>query len=236
MNTPQTPELVQSAQRILVIGASRGLGAEFVRQYRADGAEVVATARSDAALAVLRGQGVRALALDVTDPEAVADLARSLEGEAFDVAIVNAGVLLGRASAPEAPTPTDFDAVMRANVFGPMQLAGVLAPRLVPGGRGVLAVVSSRMGSIGGRTNGSTWLYRASKAAVNSVWKDVSFALAGQAICVSLHPGWVKTDMGGADADLSPAESIAAMRATLAGLGPADNGRFLNYDGSELPW
>jgi NAD(P)-dependent dehydrogenase (short-subunit alcohol dehydrogenase family) len=222
--------------RVLIVGASRGLGAEFVRQYRAAGAEVVATVRGDDAMSALQAQGARALKLDVTDPASVAGLAWQLDGEGFDLAIVNAGVLLSRTGAPEAPTLADFDATMRTNVFGPMQLAGAIAPHLMPGGRAVLAVVSSRMGSIGGRSNGSTWLYRASKAAVNSVWRDLSFALAGRAICVSLHPGWVQTDMGGAGADLPPAKSIEDMRATLARLGPADNGRFLNHDGSELPW
>jgi NAD(P)-dependent dehydrogenase (short-subunit alcohol dehydrogenase family) len=206
--------------RILVIGASRGLGAEFVRQYREAGAEVVATARGEEALRRLRDQGAKALALDVADPASVAGLAWQLDGEVFDTAIVNAGVLLGRATAPEAPTLADFDATMRTNVFGPMQLAAVIAPHLAPGGHAVFAVVSSRMGSIGGRSNGASWLYRASKAAANSVWRDVAFALAGKAICVSLHPGWVKTDMGGADADLAPAQSIADLRATLARLAP----------------
>jgi NAD(P)-dependent dehydrogenase (short-subunit alcohol dehydrogenase family) len=222
--------------RVLIVGASRGLGAEFVRQYREAGAKVVATARGDEALARLREQGAKALALDVADPASVADWAGQLHGEVFDTAIVNAGVLRGRAAAPEAPTLADFEATMRTNVFGPMQLASVIAPHLAPGGGAVFAVVSSRMGSIGGRSNSASWLYRASKAAVNSVWRDVSLALAGQAICVSLHPGWVKTDMGGAEADLTPQQSIADMRATLARLTAADNGRFLNHDGSELPW
>ena len=82
----------------------------------------------------------------------------------------------------------------------------------------------------------SGWLYRASKAAANSVLKDLSLVLAGRALCVALHPGWVQTDMGGAQADLDVASSARDLRATLAGLTPADNGRFLNHDGQPLAW
>ena len=92
------------------------------------------------------------------------------------------------------------------------------------------------MGSIGRRSSPSGWLYRASKAALNSVVKDLSLALAGRALCVALHPGWVRTDMGGADADLDVARSAADLRATLAALTPADHGRFLNHDGQPLDW
>ena len=109
-----------------------------------------------------------------------------------------------------------------------------LGEALVPGGR--LAVISSRMGSIGLRSATSGWLYRASKAALNSVLKDASLALAGKAICATLHPGWVQTDMGGAGAELSVARSAADLRATVARLTPADNGGFFNHDGQPLAW
>jgi NAD(P)-dependent dehydrogenase (short-subunit alcohol dehydrogenase family) len=92
------------------------------------------------------------------------------------------------------------------------------------------------MGSIGTRASTAGWLYRASKAALNSVLKDASNALAGRAICVSLHPGWVKTDMGGASAELEVDRSVADMRRVIAGLTPADNGRFLNHDGTAIDW
>jgi NAD(P)-dependent dehydrogenase (short-subunit alcohol dehydrogenase family) len=89
---------------------------------------------------------------------------------------------------------------------------------------------------MGLRANPSGWLYRASKAALNSVLKDASLALDGRALCVALHPGWVRTDMGGAEADLDVAESVATMRRTLAALTPADNGGFFNHDGQPLAW
>jgi NAD(P)-dependent dehydrogenase (short-subunit alcohol dehydrogenase family) len=109
-----------------------------------------------------------------------------------------------------------------------------VAEALAPGAR--LAVVSSRMGSIGARTANSGWVYRASKAALNSVLKDVSIALAGRAVCVALHPGWVRTDMGGAGADLDVADSAAGIRRTLARLTDADHGGFFMFDGAPIPW
>ena len=92
------------------------------------------------------------------------------------------------------------------------------------------------MGSIASRSATSGWLYRASKAALNSVLKDASLALAGRAVCIAFHPGWVKTDMGGSGAALDVESSVADMRATLARLGAADNGRFVNHDGSAIEW
>ncbi|MBN8510267.1 MAG: short chain dehydrogenase, partial [Burkholderiales bacterium] len=94
----------------------------------------------------------------------------------------------------------------------------------------------SRMGSIGARGSAAGWLYRASKAALNSVLKDASLVLAGRAVCVALHPGWVRTDMGGAGADLDVAASVAGLRRTLAALTPADNGGFFDHDGTPIPW
>jgi NAD(P)-dependent dehydrogenase (short-subunit alcohol dehydrogenase family) len=92
------------------------------------------------------------------------------------------------------------------------------------------------MGSLTLRGNSAGWVYRASKAAVNSVMKDVALTLDGRAICVSLHPGWVKTDMGGQEADIDVATSASSLRGVLDGLKPGDNGAFFNYDGSPLPW
>jgi NAD(P)-dependent dehydrogenase (short-subunit alcohol dehydrogenase family) len=220
--------------QVLVIGASRGLGLEFVRQYRADGAQVRATARDQAGLARLRALGAQALLLDVTDAGSASGLAAALDGAAFDIAIVNAGVYGPKTSGLAPPADDDFDRVMHTNLLGPMRVLPLLADALAPGAR--LAVISSRMGSMGLRSATSGWLYRASKAALNSVLKDASIALAGRAICVAFHPGWVRTDMGGAGADLAPEQSVADMRRTLAGLRAEDNGRFLNHDGAELAW
>lgn len=217
----------------LIIGASRGIGAEFVRQYRAEGWQVTATARGEEALAALRAQGATAIALDVTSAESTSRLAWQLDGAAFDVVVHVAGVLK-RQTGLEPPTDADFDHTMHANVLAPMRVLPQLADMLAPGAK--LALISSKMGSMGARTSTSSWLYRASKAAANSVLKDISIEWAGKATCVSFHPGWVRTDMGGANADITAQQSVAGMRQVIAGLTPQDNGRFLNHDGSEIPW
>ena len=220
--------------KVLVIGASRGLGREFVRQYLADGAQVTATARRPAEVAELEAMGASAFALDVTDAASASGIAWRVDMAGFDVAIVNAGVLGPSTGGLDTPAEADFDAVMHTNVLGAMRVIPQLADALAPGAK--LAVLSSLMGSIGSRSTPSMWLYRASKAALNSVLKDVSLAFGGKATCIALHPGWVKTDMGGADADLTPEQSVGDMRRTLAGVEPSATGSFLNHDGTAIAW
>ena len=221
-------------KKVLIIGASRGIGLEFVRQYRAAGAAVTATARDDEGLARITALGALARRLDVAKATGAAALAWPIDGESFDAVVVNAGVYGPRTDGLEPPTEADFDAVMHTNVLGAMRVLPQVVPALAPGAR--LAVISSRMGSMGLRASPSGWLYRASKAALNSVLKDASLVLAGQAVCVAFHPGWVRTDMGGTGADLDVATSVADMRRTLAALTPADNGGFFNHDGQPLAW
>ena len=220
--------------KILVVGASRGIGLEFVRQYRDAGAAVTATARDDVALARLAGLGATALRLDVLDAASASGLAAQISGGAFDIAIVNAGVNGERIAGLDAPIEADFDRVMRTNVLGPMRVIAQIAEALAPGAR--LAVLSSRMGSIGSRTAAGSSLYRASKSAVNSVLKDASLVLGDKAVCIAFHPGWVQTDMGGAGADIDVETSVAGMRGVIAKLAPKDSGTFLNYDGQAIAW
>jgi NAD(P)-dependent dehydrogenase (short-subunit alcohol dehydrogenase family) len=219
---------------VLVIGASRGIGFEFVRQYRAEGHRVTATARDEAGLQRLRELGAEAFELDVTDAQSASGLAWRVDGAAFDTVIVNAGVYGPRTSGLEAPAQDDFDQVMHTNVLGPMRMLSQLGDALAPGAR--LAVLSSRMGSVGERNSTGGWLYRASKAALNSVLKDASIAFNGKAVCVAFHPGWVQTDMGGAGASLTPQQSVSDMRRTLTSLKAGDNGSFLNHDGQRIAW
>jgi NAD(P)-dependent dehydrogenase (short-subunit alcohol dehydrogenase family) len=221
-------------KRILIVGASRGIGLEFVRQYRAAGDTVVATARSDEGITRIEASGARALKLDVASSVDASGLAWPMQGELFDLVVVNAGVYGPNQAGLQTPTQQEFDEVMHTNVWGAMRVLPHIAQTLAP--NATFAVLSSRMGSIGSRTSANGWLYRASKAALNSVLKDASLVLNGKAICVAFHPGWVRTDMGGAGADIDASESVAGMRAALAKLKAADNGSFLNYDGSAIVW
>jgi NAD(P)-dependent dehydrogenase (short-subunit alcohol dehydrogenase family) len=219
---------------VLIVGASRGIGLEFVRQYREAGDTVTATARSDDGLARLLALGATTLTLDVADARSASALAWPIDGAGFDTVVINAGVHGPRTDGLHAPTADQFDLVMHTNVLGAMRVIPQVADALAPGAR--LAVISSRMGSIGLRTGNGGWLYRASKAALNSVLKDASIALAERATCVAFHPGWVRTDMGGGGADLDVRRSVADLRRVLAGLRPEHNGRFFDHDGAELAW
>ena len=222
---------------VLIVGASRGIGQEFVRQYKHSGWRVLATARDGAALDTLAQLGAQTYSVDVTEPEDIAALGWKLDGEHVDLAIVVSGVYGPRTEGIETITAEDFDHVMHTNVRGPMQLMPILLP-LVEESGGVLAVISSKMGSIGDTSGTSGWLYRVSKAALNDALKLASLD-AQRATCVSLHPGWVHTDLGGAQAALDPARSVAGMREVLkqaAASREAFNGRFYQYDGTPLEW
>ena len=216
---------------ILVLGASRGLGLEFVRQYRAQGERVIASARDAAGLARLEELGAQALKVDVTDPASVSGLGWQLDGEKIDLALYVAGAM-ARGGATEPPARADFDRVMHTNVLGAMQVIPQVAPMVEAAG-GRFVFLSSEMGRIGGTDNSYSWVYRASKAALNMA---VVAAQADypKAIFVAVSPGWVQTDMGGREAPLTPARSVADMRKAIAGLGRDDRGAFLAHDGRRL--
>lgn len=219
---------------VLIIGASRGIGQELVRQHLAAGDQVTATARSEASRTQLAALGAKPLSLDVADMASCSGLAWQIDGEAFDTVWLVAGVYGPRSTGLQPPTEAEFDDVMHTNVLAAMRLLPAIAEALAPQAK--VAAISSRMGSIALRTSPNGWLYRASKAALNSVLKDASLALQGRATCVSLHPGWVQTDMGGAGADITVEHSVRTMRDTVAALTPEDSGQFLNHDGQPLAW
>lgn len=220
----------------LVIGASRGIGLELVKQYRADGWRVIATARKQEDCDALAALGAEPHKLDVNNVEAVAGIGWKLDGEELDVAILNAGVYGPRHDG--FPMETDFNAVMHTNVLAAMRLLPILAPLVAASrGNGKLAVLSSRMGSLSERSSPNGSLYRASKAALNSVLIDTALVHGKQGVtCVAFHPGWVRTDMGGESADLSVEESAAGIRNTLATLPASDKAAYLNYDGTIIGW
>jgi NAD(P)-dependent dehydrogenase (short-subunit alcohol dehydrogenase family) len=222
---------------VLIVGASRGIGHEFALQYKKSGWRVLATARDGAALDALAELGAETFSVDITAPDEIAALGAKLDGERLDAAIVVSGVYGPRTEGIEPITAEDFDHVMHTNVRGPMQLMPVLLP-LVEEAGGVFAVISSKMGSIGDASGTAGWLYRVSKAALNDALKLASTD-ARRATCISLHPGWVRTDMGGAQAAIEPARSVTGMRGVLAQAAAehdAFNGRFYQYDGTLLDW
>ena len=220
----------------LIVGASRGIGRELARQYAAEGWRVLATHRRAADGAALAPLCARVLQADLLEDGWAPALARALEAETLDLVIVAAGVSGPKSDHLEDPGRAPFDTVMQTNVLASMQLIAALAPHLAAA-RGKLAVISSRMGSIGTTTSPSWWLYRASKAALNSVLKSASITLGAQGVvCMALHPGWVRTDMGGPQADLAVEDCAAALRRVIAAANRSHNGRFLNYFGEQLEW
>jgi NAD(P)-dependent dehydrogenase (short-subunit alcohol dehydrogenase family) len=213
---------------VLVIGASRGLGLEFVRQYRAAGDRVIATARDHEGLERLRALGAEPLRVDVADPASVSGFSWQLDGVEIDVALYVAGVI-DRGSATSPPTQQAFDAVMHTNVLGLMQVLPQVMPMVEAAG-GVFGALSSAMSQIGPVPGSNSWLYRTSKAALNMAVSSARFDYPA-ATLVTLDPGWVQTDMGGAAAPLTTEASVRGLRDVLACLTPDDNGRLIHHDG-----
>jgi NAD(P)-dependent dehydrogenase (short-subunit alcohol dehydrogenase family) len=214
--------------KTLILGASRGIGLEFVRQYMGVGAQVTATARNDEGLQKITALGAKALKLDVANPQSVSGLAWMLNGEKFDVAIYVAGVYT-QSGATTPPTREEFDQTMHTNVLGAMQTIPQVAP-MVEEAKGKFIFITSGMGSIGEAESSFGWTYRVSKAALNMA------VIAAQndypkALLLPMCPGWVRTDMGGPNASISVEESVTAMRITIAGLSAKDKGKYFHHDG-----
>ena len=218
----------------LIIGASRGIGREFVRQLLAAHWRVFATARDEKSLASLNDDGAHALKIDVAIPESLSALAWQLDGEKLDLAVYVAGVFGSYEGASEPPTLATFDATMHANVLGAMQAIPLIAP-LVGAARGKLAFITSGMGSIGDAESSMGWVYRASKAALNMAVHSARNDYPNVTL-VTMNPGWVRTDMGGASAPTSVVESVSGMLKVIERLKPSDSGSFQSYDGRKMQW
>jgi NAD(P)-dependent dehydrogenase (short-subunit alcohol dehydrogenase family) len=213
---------------VLITGANRGLGLEFVRQYHADGWKVVATARQSSP--ELEATGVPVHRLDMSDLAAVATFRLD---QPFDLFIANAGTYGPRdaSNAEEAGEWLDTSAV---NTVAPYLLAQAVRPHVRAAG-GKLIAISTRMGSVADNSSGGFLAYRSSKTALNMAWRTLALANR-ELVCAVLHPGWVQTRMGGANAPVTPEQSIGGMRRVIDRLTKADAGEFFDYQGQRVPW
>jgi len=223
---------------VLLTGAARGLGLDFTHQYAAKGWKIHACARKPDALKGIKGD-IHPHRLDVTDYKAVKALAKDLSGETIDVLICNAGVGGNREQTGQilgAFDPEIMRQIFDINAVAPLIMAEAFVDHVVRSQQKKLIALTSSLASLA-NNGGGRYAYRASKTALNMEWNCLAKELGSKGvICVVLHPGWVKTDMGGPMAMLTIDQSVPAMVTVIDGLKPADNGRYIAYDGSELPW
>ena len=223
-------------QVVFITGANRGIGLELARQSAAAGYAVIGTARNPAEAKELAALGVRVMQLDVTDAASVKSLAEALKGTAIDILFNNAGVT-GGGSTLEAMDIEGARTALDTNVLGPMRVTQALLPNLKAGSRKTIVSISSRLGSIARNESGGYYGYRESKAALNMFMRSIAVELKPAGFtCVAMSPGWVRTDMGGSSATLSPEESVRGILKVVDGLKPEDSGRFFGQDGPQIDW
>jgi len=205
----------------LITGVSRGLGQELARQYAADGWKVIGAERKD---------------MDMTDVAQIRRFAARLKGGAIDLLFCNAGISGKKGMAPGSFDFDSWQEVLRVNLLGPAALAEALLDNVAASEKKAIAMMSSRLGSIS-ESSGMTLPYSTSKAALNMLVKGLAATLAARKIVVvALSPGWVRTDMGGDSAPLSPEASVRGLRKVIGGLKTPDSGKFFSHDGTEIPW
>jgi NAD(P)-dependent dehydrogenase (short-subunit alcohol dehydrogenase family) len=228
----------------LITGANRGIGLEFSRQYAADGWRVLACSRNPGKsddlnkLAAQYPEFIKILTLDVSDHAQIEHLAQELFDESIDLLINNAGIYpksgvngLGHIDYAE------WMQVFRINCMAPLKMAETFATQLARSEHKIFVAITSKMGSIADNSSGGSYLYRSSKTALNMVVKSLAVDLQSAGITsVVIHPGWVKTDMGGPNALISIEQSVSGMRQVISSLLRADSGKFFSYNGQEIPW
>jgi NAD(P)-dependent dehydrogenase (short-subunit alcohol dehydrogenase family) len=216
----------------LVTGASRGIGREFVSQYRTAGWRVIATCRDPAA----SGLDGDVQALDVADPASVAALAKNLADETIDLLINNAGISGPRGYSVGSIPFDAWEQVLRTNTLGPLRVAEALLEAVARSDRRLMVFLTSGLGSIG-QGGGGYYLYGSSKAALNKAVKSLAVDLRPRRIgCLLFHPGWVRTDMGGPSASVSVEASVRGMRRIIEGWSMTRSGAFVDYTGAAIPW
>jgi len=227
---------------VLITGTNRGIGLEFVSRFLDQGHSVIATCREPANAGKLRELGadasrLRVLQLDVSSADSRAGFVNELGDEAIDVFINNAGIYGPRAAQFGKVTEAEWLQVFQVNTVAPLLLTQELIENFRRGENTRLVYVTSKMGSIADNQSGGSYVYRSSKTALNQVVKSLAADLADDGLtAIVIHPGWVQTDMGGPNALIDTATSVAGMMSVIDGLSPADSGRFFNYDGAEIPW
>jgi NAD(P)-dependent dehydrogenase (short-subunit alcohol dehydrogenase family) len=212
---------------ILITGARRGLGLELARQYAEEGWKVIGT---------MRNAKPPAIELDVTDSAQVKQLASRLKGVPIDVLFCNAGIIGKRGMALGSFDYAEWEKVLRVNLLGAAAVIEALVDNVAASERKTISLMSSRLGSIT-ESSGMTLPYATSKAALNLLAKGLAATLVSRGIIVvALSPGWVRTDMGGESAPLTPETSVRGLRKVIGGLKREDSGKFFSYDGSTIPW
>jgi NAD(P)-dependent dehydrogenase (short-subunit alcohol dehydrogenase family) len=228
------------AYQVLITGANRGIGLEFAKQYAIAGWNVLACCREPQSASALQSianvnKNVRIYALDVADLAHIDALALQLKDESIDVLINNAGVY-----PPSSFGDTNYDGwaeAFKVNTMAPLKMAGAFVQHITRGQLKKVATLSSKMGSIDDNTSGESYIYRTSKTAVNMVMKSLSIDLKPYGISVvTLHPGWVQTDMGGSSALISTKTSVTGLREVIEKLNIDNSGRFVAFDGKEIAW
>ena len=224
---------------VLVTGTNRGIGLEFVKQYAADGWNVIACCREPDASRDLRALAqaydIEVIALDVADFAQIDKAAEQLRDRKIDLLINNAGIY------PESSLDDlDFDAwaeAFKINCMAPLKMAEAFSPHIANSQLQKIATLSSKMGSVDDNTSGGSYIYRTSKAAVNMAMKSLAIDLRSIGISVvTLHPGWVQTDMGGANGLINTQTSVTGLRQVIEGLSLHNTGKFIAYDGKEIAW
>ena len=226
--------------QIVVTGANRGIGLEFVKQLSQQGHHVVATARQPDKAQELQqwaqDHDVMISQLDVSDAKSVEQFVGQFADKDIDVLINNAGVYPKSGQLGELDWEM-FSKGFEVNAIAPIRLSEALLPALKRGQGRKIAQVTSQMGSIADNGSGGHYAYRMSKAALNMGNKSLAQDLGEEGfVCLALHPGWVQTDMGGANAKLTPKQSVEGMIQNIFQSEQDKNGAFLSWDGSTLPW
>jgi len=226
---------------VLIVGASRGIGLGLAREFAGRGYDVVGTVRSEAGAAELKSVSsahpgrVRIETVDITDVASAEALRDHLKGQVFDVVIVNAGIGGPRDKNPRTVDDEAFTHLFLTNSLGPVRLAELLAANVMPK-TGVVGFMTSHLGSIGDNSGGME-LYRASKAALNSFTRSFAARHRDKEITVlSLHPGWVRTDMGGPGAAIDVETSVRGLVEVIERARRDRHDGFFDYKGEAIPW